>query len=402
MKELQRRVDEIADELGSAMYIEDVDSYPIVTSAQVGAIDEARVRMLLNRVPTTEHLKYFSEHGVYSSRVPVRIPRNENLGLLSRVAFPIHSEGRVMARAWLIDGEDTLADEDIAQIAELINTLLPLISEDENSERDRVSRAGAALRDLVHAGDVERQSRYWELERTFRLDSYSLVTTCVVEYSDLVQPRQVNPQPERPSITDRVCNAFAASIGEGFELMAYASEGALYAVVATNRGANAVKDEIFNAARRAGVLNDLALMSVGFGEPISSGAGIVRSLEKAAYVSAVQKTESDREKVTSWPELGEMQIFFAVKWDLSGVTSICPGVGNLLSEGKLDLAQTLLCWLEREGDVEQVAEELHIHRTTLYYRLEKIADRVGSEALKGRERLTAHAALRLAKSCDLM
>jgi len=52
--------------------------------------------------------------------------------------------------------------------------------------------------------------------------------------------------------------------------------------------------------------------------------------------------------------------------------------------------------LDHAGDVAQAAEELHIHRTTLYYRIERIEALTGVNLKAGPGRDDLHMALRLA------
>jgi DNA-binding PucR family transcriptional regulator len=52
--------------------------------------------------------------------------------------------------------------------------------------------------------------------------------------------------------------------------------------------------------------------------------------------------------------------------------------------------------LEAGGDVAQVAEALHLHRTTLYYRIERIEAVTGVNLKAGQDRDSLLFALRLA------
>jgi DNA-binding PucR family transcriptional regulator len=51
--------------------------------------------------------------------------------------------------------------------------------------------------------------------------------------------------------------------------------------------------------------------------------------------------------------------------------------------------------LDAGGDVARTAERLHIHRTTLYYRIERIQAVTGVNLKTGAERDDLHLALRL-------
>ena len=65
-------------------------------------------------------------------------------------------------------------------------------------------------------------------------------------------------------------------------------------------------------------------------------------------------------------------------------------------DARPDLLMTAWAVLELGGDVARSAAELHIHRTTLYYRLDRIAEVTGVDLRTGADRLDLQLALRLA------
>jgi len=60
-------------------------------------------------------------------------------------------------------------------------------------------------------------------------------------------------------------------------------------------------------------------------------------------------------------------------------------------------AQTARAYLDCAANAEQAAALLHIHRTTLYWRLARVADLVRVDLSRGEDRLKLHLALRLAE-----
>lgn len=78
----------------------------------------------------------------------------------------------------------------------------------------------------------------------------------------------------------------------------------------------------------------------------------------------------------SWQALGEWHLIAAAPPELTP-GQVHPGADALAAQKRPDLIETARCVLDNGGDVTASAEQLHIHRTTLYYRLERI------EALTG-------------------
>ncbi|HEX3336791.1 MAG TPA: helix-turn-helix domain-containing protein [Jatrophihabitans sp.] len=75
---------------------------------------------------------------------------------------------------------------------------------------------------------------------------------------------------------------------------------------------------------------------------------------------------------------------------------IHPGVAGLLDLGRPELVATARTLLDLGGDVRAAASALHLHRTTLYYRLERISTLTGVDLRDESQRHDLDLALRLA------
>jgi PucR-like helix-turn-helix protein len=97
----------------------------------------------------------------------------------------------------------------------------------------------------------------------------------------------------------------------------------------------------------------------------------------------------------SWDSLGSWH-FIASAPDVLAVGDVHPAAEVLASQERPDLMITARTLLDHGGDVARAAEELHIHRTTLYYRIERIEALTGVNLKAGPGRDDLHMALRLA------
>jgi hypothetical protein len=95
----------------------------------------------------------------------------------------------------------------------------------------------------------------------------------------------------------------------------------------------------------------------------------------------------------SWDALGVWHLIVAAPPDLA-VAEVHPGADVLAT--RPDLLLTARTVLDNGGDVAATAAELHVHRTTLYYRLERIEALTGVNLKTSRQRDDLHMALRLA------
>lgn len=79
--------------------------------------------------------------------------------------------------------------------------------------------------------------------------------------------------------------------------------------------------------------------------------------------------------------------------------SVHPGLEALLGQPEAALLlQTLETYLELAGSARATAAALHLHRTSLYYRLQRVELLAGTDLKDGTERLALHLALRVARA----
>jgi len=98
----------------------------------------------------------------------------------------------------------------------------------------------------------------------------------------------------------------------------------------------------------------------------------------------------------SYDALGLWQLVAAAPEDLQP-EDIHPGAAALRGLARPELLQTTETLLRAGGDVTAASEQLHVHRTTLYYRIERVAEVTGVD-LRGDPRLPdLDVALKLAR-----
>lgn len=97
----------------------------------------------------------------------------------------------------------------------------------------------------------------------------------------------------------------------------------------------------------------------------------------------------------TWDSLGSWHLIAGLPDDVT-VADVHPGAEVLAAQDRPDLMITARALLDHGGDVARAAEELHIHRTTLYYRIERIEALTGVNLKADPGRDDLHMALRLA------
>ncbi|WOP18816.1 PucR family transcriptional regulator [Raineyella sp. LH-20] len=120
---------------------------------------------------------------------------------------------------------------------------------------------------------------------------------------------------------------------------------------------------------------DLAVVRAGIGPTVGDLAGLGESFRRARdafRVSCVTRTSS---RVAAWETLGIDRVL--VRLPLADLTSSdlpAPVRRLLAADLGEELLTTLDVYLDRGGDAAAAAQQLHVHRSTLYYRLGRIRD----------------------------
>jgi hypothetical protein len=132
-------------------------------------------------------------------------------------------------------------------------------------------------------------------------------------------------------------------------------------------------------AARAGGLVGISAVHPGLGSLREAYGEAVAAARAAAAEPALGP-------VARWPELGVYRL-------LAEPTAY--PLGPLREHPAL--AVTLETYLDHGGDAQETARLLHLHRTSLYYRLARIEELTGRSLKDGTQRLELHLALKLAR-----
>jgi len=125
-------------------------------------------------------------------------------------------------------------------------------------------------------------------------------------------------------------------------------------------------------------------------------ADVRASLDNARYAAYVAVRVPQLRRAADWSGLGVYAAFQHLNGDPSAPERICPGISALLDQRAKTYRQTVRCYLECAAQAQQAATQLHIHRTTLYWRLARVAELVPLDLRRGDDRLKLHLALTLA------
>jgi len=327
--EAQRAVDRLAAAANLSVLVEDVRQRPMWWSTR-GAVDPSRASTILDRRVDPLAAEVIPRFGIREAEGPVRTPDLPDRGMLARWCMPARHQGRLMGYVWVLDPDDALGRAG----------LLPVLIE-------CAEIAGDALA-AVASAELDRRLRRDELIGMLltRSDPDAAAELARIEHL----PHDVAVQVEAP-----------ARAG-GWRL-----PGAMSAHVVRRRPRPATSgDPLPLADLKVAADRALAVVRV-----IAAGATL---------------------KAPTWNCLGGWRLVVAAPPELA-VSAVHPAVEVLRTQPRDDLLVTARVVLDHGADVAAAAADLHLHRTTLYYRLERIQQLTGVRLLGGGETADLHLAL---------
>ncbi|TDW29345.1 PucR family transcriptional regulator [Cryobacterium psychrophilum] len=379
----------IAARLGRALSLEDLDGLLLAYSAHVATADRVRTNFLLSKMVPPDVGAWQLSHGIATAVKPVPVPANAELEMLGRVCVPLLARGFRVGYLWVLQLDDEHAPDAILQELRMIRPemdslaemLLNRTSADSDGRRLREAQFVAACR-----GDREAVVGVGGWPGVHGRGPWRLATLLV---------RGENPSdPVESGLLQRL-SALHATLGINTVLFSAGTE--THAVLLLQDAIGGEDEtEILRrfgreVARRSGQPASPALL--GLSEPFSDLRRLPRAYAEAR--SAVQAAWVDGQlgALVSFRAIGVYQ-FLAVEG-----RDVSPGESTLFSDlRELDRNEELLPVLEllydKDGSVAEVAEQLHLHRTSIYNRLGRIRALIGVDALGGHARLELHLALK--------
>jgi hypothetical protein len=296
--------------------------------------------------------------GLHRARELVDLPENEALGMTQRVVLPIRHGDVLLGFLWVIVGDQPLTEVDRAAIArggaEVADNLWGRLREaDERRTRINALLAQAFAGEPV-AADLAATLR-WPQAGSFAV----AVSSGGDEIAERLRRRRGAADFAWLAQDDRV-------------------------VILARDPAPSLADELATAGARGGLSARIARL-----------ADIPEAIRQADVAAVCVKARPDHAPVAAYDQLGSWALI-ATLWMAAGQPLPPHPINELLMHRRGDqLLDALEGLLEHGGDVAAAAKALHLHRATLYRRIQRIEAITGLDFHRGEDRLSAHLALRL-------
>ena len=372
----QHLADRLAARLRQSVAVDDPDGNLIVVSRHFGDADPYRVRLMLDRRIPREYRDYFTSYTRGATTSPIRVPANPQLSLAGRICFPIRNDTEIVAFLWLLDLDKALPQELIehycARLAEVLSA---------RREREDSSAHAMALEEPIR--------RLLAGHRPGVVLSEAGVEPAVVHRRFNAISHYAEAGPE-PGIARAFRQVASATTDLGVALVCEAEmHGCSVAIFQSERTEHMTETHV------RGWLLDETRRVLG-SDPSQSGCGVsaagdlteVRRLfARASEAAFICRHLYRAESVMSWDAVRHLAALTAA--DLSDPDSGRTAALIALLLDPDSFAFDTVGAVLRSGRDQSPADILHVHRTTLHYRLQQIVELTGLDLAVPTDRFLA-------------
>jgi transcriptional regulator with GAF, ATPase, and Fis domain len=303
-----------------------------------GPVDPTRMRTILHRHVEPAAAAIVKKYRLDRATSPVHTPAMPEAEMWSRWCVPVRHEGHFLGLMWILDQNESLTEQD----------LQPAI--------DCAALAAAVLAKSRQTAESIRLVRDELMARLLRGPDEEAVR-------ELARLQQV-PH-------DALIQVDAPASPGGWPLP------------------NDMSAHVLSRGTRVAT-SGAALPLISLSEAVRRAAATRRAIAAGARL----------ERAT-WDGLGAWRLVVEAP-DSVTVESVYPRAAILAEQSRGDLLITARAVVDNGGDITVAAQELHVHRTTLYHRLDRIKEITGTDMQDGLSRTHLQLALWLAayRACD--
>ena len=378
--EFQDIVDEVSRLLERPATLEDRDFNLVAFCSHEAGIDEVRLRSILQRHSTREVQDWFEQFGIATSEVPVRTPASADFGVVGRLCLPVRWHDVTYGYLWLLDERDDIDEARVPEASALAERAGALMAQQARTReeldftvQDLLSTdpeaVGLAAETIYDLGIVGREVPVAAVE-------LRLVTA--------------DPGPPLPMNLWRLPRSVLAVTGaeQNTLLVPVGTDGLEMARDIARRAWDLYAERLAPADRKG--------LVVGIGGIRPDLAQARDSWMEARLAVRVAEAIESMRPIAAWPELGVHRLLACGPEKALASAVLDPAVRRLLEQNDPELRHTALAYLEAGGNVQETAAALHVHRQTVYYRVQKIEQITGLALSRGDHRLVLHLGLTMA------
>ncbi|RJT76240.1 PucR family transcriptional regulator [Arthrobacter cheniae] len=387
-------VESIARGLERGLSLEDPDGVLLAYSSHQTSADRVRVNFLLSKKVPADVSEWQLRHGIGQAVRPVAVPANEELGMLGRVCVPLLVRGFRVGYLWVQQQSNEDPAEGILAalpaVRPTIDRLAELLLEtDTASSERRTQREATFLAACRGVATAVEELRGWR-----ELAGHGPWRVAVVHELPEAAPSGDAADPNEAALLQRTL-ALQATVGVAPVLFSAGAAEFSVLLCHSEVGRNALHQVLdryrAEVAKRAGRLAGRSVL--GLSEPAADPRALAGALLQAQHTVQAVAVDPQLGVPCSYADIGVYQFLGAVGWQAPALGSI--HFAELREADRLgELLPVLELLYDKNGSVQDVATQLHLHRSSVYNRLTRIRSIIGVDPLAGMVRLELHLALK--------
>lgn len=313
---------------------------------------------------------------------PTALPRMPDVGLeMERILAPVVIQGEIYGYLWIIADAhpfselERMAVESGATIAALI------LLRQEKAQREAASERAEFLSRLLTPKAAEREDQLIDRAARYNLNLRAPYRLICME--------GVRPTVRALSSIERLLatHGYTALIGQ--------YEAQIVLLVADQPDALKVASALV-ASQSA----DQSPSRIVVSSPIRNAAGALKALGECQDSLAVAGRLAPTDRLIRADAMGYLLALWRAGSDALSTNPYADPLRTLREDDGADLFHTLDVYLDLGGSGIHTAEALHIHRSTLNYRLGRITDMIGVDLGDPLQRMNVLTALKLIRLFD--
>ncbi len=371
----------LADLIEQSISIEN-ERFEALASANITAFDEAR-RYTLSEGRTDPRLvRALEDRGVLGeirrTLRPVFIPAMPDVGLeMERILAPIVVHGDIYGYVWIIAADHPLTEVDHMAIESGSTIAALMLLHQEAVQSAEASLKGSFLAQLIEGGSG-REAVLTDQALRFGIDLGAPFSVLVIDGGDKsdARPMQVYRRVNR-----------LATVHE-WPVVAGQFAGQVVMLAQHDADLKAITTQIHEQANGGG-------LRISISAPQYRAEAVPLAYEQCHEALQIARRLKMPDRTVYFTSLGYLHTLYHAGPDSLKSNPYVPGLRRLLDEHQADLFHTLEAYLDEGGNGVQTAETLHIHRSTLNYRLQRITEICACDLSDPGTRVNLQVALKL-------
>ena len=354
---------QLAEFVGHSISIEN-ERFEAIATVNLGEVDEARRytqqygRTDARLVDALEKRGYLPR--IRSSLRPVQLPPMPDVGLeMERILAPVVVHGEIYGFMWIIADTHSISDIDMMALESGATIAALMTLYQESIHNAEASLKGGMLSQLIQ-GDNTRETILTDQSLRYGVDLRSPYRMMLIACERNSSQRQIYRSINQLIATD----AWQAIVGQ--------FAGELIVLAQHNDMLETMAGRVYDRIVQGKLCGENAALRIGI-SAVHQGSQTVRSAHQECQdvLQIMQRLQPDQH-LLYFSELGYLHTLYHAGPNSLLNNPYVPVLRRLMTEKQTDLLHTLEAYLDAGGNGVATAEMLHIHRSTLNYRLDRI------------------------------